>query len=978
MSLLSLFPKGRTPISLLTLWGLSTWAYSKNDHFELHKLPLSQNFASNGVRRILLDRRGFVWFFNLNNSFSRFDGNTVTEATQMFPEQILSYSTLRPFIDAQNGLWIGDLDKVCRIDLNTFQGHTYTFPPRKAWENKQIAAITGAGDLVYIATEDGKIFESRRRKAFRLIVDVSQTMPASAITNLAVFESALYFTVANHGLFRREPQGTVGRVPIGDWGNRTNYVWLQSDGTTLFAYGNFEGLVQVKHHQASRIAIQQIRSNWNFYPLQHSYFIRFLDNQTLVEKLEGDRLIVTDRFMTSTRHREDKSGLFLRNSLGIYRIKPVQKELFDVSQNFRDFNRQHISIRHIARRRRKLYLGTYEGLFRAEPQGQIQRLSNAIVYTTFEDQRGIVWVGTEGGGLKQLTQQDSLRPVVARNPLSNLYVTAIEALTETKLLIGTYQGLYVFDTQQKQWSKPVFRSDIFHLNDFKVRKLRRIGHRIYFCGEKGVGYIDGTDLTKIHTLPGLTPGYPIYDFVLDDTTLWLATSAHGLTGYSLSNQTVTPIRRREGLAGNTVFNVLYCKPHLICGTDSGLSVVDVNAHRIKNFTTEEGLPSNEFNQGAQWADGDTLYMGTIQGVMSFTPHELLTYRRETGSRPRLSSLIITSLSGADRKIYNLAYQPDQIVALGSSERILAFQFGTPDRMDGISMAYRLNDQTQWTPISGNNLTLAGLSKGLNQIRFRYQGETAESTVAFRVDPYFYETWWFTSLMGLLLLALTYSYLWFRIQKLREEQAIRTRISSDLHDELGGLLTGISMQADYLMYSTNTGQYRQKYLTQIADASKKATSAMSDMVWSIDSRNDDWESLLVRIREYAYTLFEAAEIQVTFTTEGRFSDQNLHPEVRQNLYLFFKEVVHNVCKHAHASRVKIDLSYQEQRFQMIIADNGIGLTESAHSSGQGMKNLRLRADRLHGTLAVRHLSPGLALHLVIDLKKLPAGVRKNWL
>ncbi|MBD2704847.1 hypothetical protein IC229_29720 [Spirosoma sp. BT702] len=969
---------GKTVILSLMIWVLPSWTLGQVKQFNLTRLRLPQEVPANSVRRLLIDKKGFVWIFTLNNSFYRFDGHSVTKAEAMLSEGVLAYSTLRPHIDDQNQLWIGDLEKMIRINLNTLTIHPFTLPVTGRWSDKKIADITSDGQTIYLSTEVGQLFAGNAEKGFHQIVDVAKIFGVSSISRLAFFESSLYFTVANQGLFKRDSLGRVVRISISgtDEKQPTNYRWLQSDGTSLFAQDHNGRLVQILKHQAKHVALGQITSDWNLYPLQDGYFVRFLDNQTLILRLVNDQLVVTDRIATSTRHREDKSGLFLRNSLGVYQIGPVQKELFAGNQQLKAFNAQNISIRHIAQHRGTLYLGTYEGFFRVDAKKNARRLTNTIVYTSFADQRGTIWLGTEGGGLKQLTSHDSVRSVEAVNTLGNAYITCIESLDPIRLIVGTYQGFYVFDIRQKKWNRLVFSNDTYQINESKIRKLRKIGNRIYFCGEKGIGFLDTENMTKINTLPGLAPSYSIYDFLLRDSTLWLATARHGLVGYNLTSHKLKSIESRDSLIGKTVFNVLSARNYLVCGTEAGLSLVDLTTRRIKNFTTDDGLPSNEFNQGAQWIDGDTLYLGTIQGVTYFTVADLLTYQRKTTVKPILSSLLITNVSGGiNRQIYNLAYQPDSIVPLQASERVLAFRFSTPPELEASPLMYQLNDQSQWIPISGNTLTLAGLGAGLNQLRFRYQQEINESPFQFRIAPFFYETWWFILLLLVLAGLLVYLYIRFQVQRIRAEQAIRTRISSDLHDELGGLLTGISLQADYLMYSENKEQHHQKYLDRIATASKKATSTMSDMVWSIDSRNDDWESLILRMKEFAYTLAETASIQPEFNIEGDLTDKKLHPQVRQNLYLFLKETVHNVCKHAKASRMIISLFVGSQHVVLTIADNGLGLKGHNVSSGQGLSNLRLRAQRLNGTLTFEDRQPGLLVQLQFNPKKLPVGVRK---
>src|SRR5690606_41087699 len=88
----------------------------------------------------------------------------------------------------------------------------------------------------------------------------------------------------------------------------------------------------------------------------------------------------------------------------------------------------------------------------------------------------------------------------------------------------------------------------------------------------------------------------------------------------------------------------------------------------------------------------------------------------------------------------------------------------------------------------------------------------------------------------------------RVKRNKEETTLRKQISRDLHDEVGGLLTGISMQADMLDMQASPAQ--QAGADAIGQYSREVVQMMDDIIWAIDVRNNDPGSLQERMEYLA--------------------------------------------------------------------------------------------------------------------------------
>jgi len=196
------------------------------------------------------------------------------------------------------------------------------------------------------------------------------------------------------------------------------------------------------------------------------------------------------------------------------------------------------------------------------------------------------------------------------------------------------------------------------------------------------------------------------------------------------------------------------------------------------------------------------------------------------------------------------------------------------------------------------------------------------------------------------------------ERLRNEQ-LRTQLSSDIHDEVSGLLAGITLQAELLKNKTEDDTLKSR-LDRVGQAGRSAMSKMSDVIWSIDSRRDTIGNLLQRMQEHADEVLLPIDIRYTFRASGFDKGKELPGNIRQDVYFIFKEAVNNIARHSNATRVEIELTQAAQVFELFIRDNGrpVKTGKQVNNSsgglgkkGQGNDNMRMRATRLKGEISI---------------------------
>jgi two-component system sensor histidine kinase UhpB len=189
----------------------------------------------------------------------------------------------------------------------------------------------------------------------------------------------------------------------------------------------------------------------------------------------------------------------------------------------------------------------------------------------------------------------------------------------------------------------------------------------------------------------------------------------------------------------------------------------------------------------------------------------------------------------------------------------------------------------------------------------------------------------------------------RSKRLLEIEKVRNNIARDLHDDMGSALSSINILSQVALVEKNGNT--QSYLQRIGDQSSRMMEDMSDMVWSINPRNDSMNQVLIRMREFASEIFEIKNIEYQFQENG-MAHVILNAEQRKNLFLIFKESINNAAKYSEASRVEISLHQQGQFLVMSIQDNGRGFDEKTIKAGNGLRNLRERAKEINGTLELQ--------------------------
>lgn len=187
------------------------------------------------------------------------------------------------------------------------------------------------------------------------------------------------------------------------------------------------------------------------------------------------------------------------------------------------------------------------------------------------------------------------------------------------------------------------------------------------------------------------------------------------------------------------------------------------------------------------------------------------------------------------------------------------------------------------------------------------------------------------------------------KQLEEAEKFRTKISSDLHDDVGTMLSSLAMQSEVMGLTAKEDQVEK--FEKLSNLSREAMSRMRDTVWAIDSRKDGISDLLDRMKDYLADRLDGHKLQVEFIHKEVELESKLRPDIRQNIYLIFKEAVHNAAKYSNGDKLKIVLRQNEKEIFLEVKDNGKVDPDKIQTSGLGITNMELRAERIGRQLEI---------------------------
>jgi len=598
-----------------------------------------------------------------------------------------------------------------------------------------------------------------------------------------------------------------------------------------------------------------------------------------------------------------------------------------------------------------------------------------IVRGIVEDKDNNIYFGAEHGGLSVLKKETE--------EIEDLPISRYKYLKPNQTYSGG-RSIYL-DKNQNIWTSGNNSEDESYLHKYNIKtqktesfKFTDIIENYYFDGER---YFYLSQTNKHGTNPKLV----VFDMVTKKSTMWLDKFAQnplsdvmsrclspiqkdilwigtidGLLKINIANKEFKKIySTQDGLVSKSVCGIMVDeKEDLWLSTFFGLSHFKRKEKTFQNFYQKDGITHFEFNRMAFYQDkSGKYYFGSMNGITAFRSEDVL---RESTENLLVPTRIIKSYADRDsQEVQMSSFDIEKSQIIKPNYAYFEVHFSVPNILsDDIRYsAWLENYEQDWNFLGTTpKVRYSKLPPGSYQLHIKAvdaKGNPSknELLLPISVQEAFYKKTWFHCLLILLAGLILWVILQYNAnQKLKVEQ-LRTKLSSDLHDEVSGLLAGIAMQSD-LVQMTVEKEKAKGQLQKIAETSRSAMSRMSDVIWSIDARKDKMSDLLLRMQEHAAEMLIPLDIDYQFDIDTFNTSKTLGLNLRQNLYLIFTEVVNNIAKHSDADKVEIALKNQGNAFLLHIKDNGsVQEGKNTKKTGQGLSNLKMRSKSINGNLTI---------------------------
>lgn len=434
---------------------------------------------------------------------------------------------------------------------------------------------------------------------------------------------------------------------------------------------------------------------------------------------------------------------------------------------------------------------------------------------------------------------------------------------------------------------------------------------------------------------------------------------------------------------------------------------------VETYRSSDGLPADETNgrlshPGAHRDAAGRIWMATIRGLACFSPES----RTDADAGPGVAieevrsdgHVLATTLPQEPQGGHMAA--PDShgpppprpsVVAVRrlthpveiqpGGGRVLEIRFTgfDPNAPRALRFRYQLEGYDSAPQEIGDRRVayFTNLDPGTYRFRVwasghsgRWSPEPAELTL--RLQPLFWQTWWFRILSGLSLAGLVLAAVAWRVRRIRqfehlrrraERAELRTRLARDLHDGVGSGLARLAVLAHLPEEDARHPDRVQRQFRDLSMAVRDLAQTVRELSWTARPSAISLESLIAQITQQASDFLGAAGIQCRTSLPLEFPNLQLDPEPRSDLYFAAKEAVTNVVRHSGATEARFDVELRDGSLVLSLVDNGRGLasppqptspaTSGANSpgtGGNGLPNLHARMASFGGRLTVEDGGP----------------------
>lgn len=610
--------------------------------------------------------------------------------------------------------------------------------------------------------------------------------------------------------------------------------------------------------------------------------------------------------------------------------------------------------------------------------------SNRLIYLMHDSIDSKMWICSIGGGVEyydEKTKQFNHVETIEKQSKNAYYILKLKngrflASSDDGLneIIKTKTGFKLIKNDQ------VTLMETYSLYETSDSLLLVSYHEKYIVVFKitpnGLLFLKQLDIASTATV-----------FYQDPVTklVWI-TTGNGLVQLNTSNLEFNFVKNINGIEHEYLYAMQPDGANLWISSGKGIVRLNTKTLASRIYNAYDGIAILDFWDFCSYKLSDNrLMFGGSGGINIFNPADV--YLDTMSAQPQLTSLKVND------QFFKLPVSLNQLneLHLDYNQNTFSFEFADLhlSNTGHNHFQYRIDElDSNWVENGTNNFArFAQLNHG--NYTFKVRAANADGiwsqpiVLAIQIRPPWYKTWWAYTLDVLLaaglIVWLTLSYSKEKLRKQRiiieKQQAVeveRTRISAEMHDDLGASLSTMKMMCD-LVKTKLEGSDSTEEIDFIAHTSNDLVYKMREIIWSMNSKYDSLDDLINYIERYAKDYLTTCNMNYEFTEPEVIPELTLQGEMRRNIFLVVKETLHNTFKHSKAETVSINFMILNENsktntLKIIIHDNGVGINlDAIHRFGNGLDNMRKRMESVGGTYSIANQN-GTSTTLTVVLER----------
>ncbi|RPD45174.1 ligand-binding sensor domain-containing protein [Paracnuella aquatica] len=974
--------------------------------YAFRHLTTASGLASNLVNGAVQDRDGYLWVATLNG-LQRYDGFNFL----LFTHQPGSLSSLPAnsiaslFADKQQQLWVITHNN----DIGIFDTRKFRFrralvqglPPQTYFSAKYL--FNGGDGNLYLHEANRRIFRYDSVRNRFVPADQLLPEPAGWQVNKIVWDNQrkcywatadsalLQFTPANrklqvHGYngtgypktAMRPTAGPYMGVHAGSNGVVSFFTWAAGTGMPVVhqflpeqnRHSSFliGPALDMRYHEINMFYEQRNGRQWiGGNPL----LIEMADSGTkLLPVANGSNSNQNIRFDRANGLFEDREGnLWISTDNGLFYFNP-DAQLFETYGLLRPGgSAKEGPVQTVLETADRIFVGCWGvGLYCYDkkwnplpvPKALLSFADNGLVWDLHQHSRtGKIWLAMQNGEL-------------------HIYDPVKE--TKTTIKPPEFNGRTIRQVAEDDWGNLWFGTQGGHLVKWEYKR----------GGSESSGY-------KLVMQTGL-----VHKIEAHKGFVWVATSGHGLLQVAAQTDALVRTYGERGrmatrISSGSPSDIIVYNDSTLVVLAGSINIINLKKGTVQQLGTAQGvLPSNSAVSGRRDAQGilwvgmanglcrvnlqqrtHTFYdrrdgisydnfplasaFGLSDGRMVFvTDHNFVVFNPEKASatgtphQPQLTGLTV-----GDQSLLLDSLRNEERLVLPYHKNSLSFAFSSLHFAPGnkLQYFYQLEGLNKdWIPAGNKPEALFSyLPPGSYQLRLRTENGDGVASPEFRlfpvvIRPPFWQSWWFYSVLALIIAG---AVVWFdreRMRRLRAVQQTRLQIAGNLHEELNTALHHINILSE--MARIKSGQDLQQsltYLDQISERSHNMIILMDDMIWSIDPSKDTLQDTLVRLQEFVAALQSRYEALISVAVGKKVPFLKLDMKKRHEAFVVIKELLRLAVEQGGARNVLVNMNLVKGRLVVKFYDEGVTLQGQSLHAEKKVDELRKRITAVGGEL-----------------------------